>query len=47
MGCRLNVPVVSKTSEQGAEHFGWFAFLYLVFAGGGPWSVDRVALKQD
>jgi putative oxidoreductase len=24
-----------------------FAFLYLVFAGGGPWSVDRVALKQD
>jgi putative oxidoreductase len=24
-----------------------FAFLYMVFAGGGPWSVDRVALKQD
>jgi putative oxidoreductase len=24
-----------------------FAFLYIVFAGGGPWSVDRVALKQD
>ena len=24
-----------------------FVFLYLVFAGGGPWSVDRVALKQD
>ena len=24
-----------------------FAFLYLVFAGGGPWSVDRVVLKQD
>jgi putative oxidoreductase len=23
-----------------------FVFLYLVFAGGGPWSVDRV-LKQD
>ena len=23
-----------------------FIFLYFVFAGGGPWSVDRVALKQ-
>jgi len=23
-----------------------FVFLYLLFAGGGPWSVDRVALKQ-
>lgn len=24
-----------------------FIFLYLAFAGGGPWSVDRAALKQD
>jgi len=24
-----------------------FVFLYLVFAGGGPWSVDRVVLKSD
>jgi len=24
-----------------------FVFLYFAFAGGGPWSVDRVALKQD
>jgi putative oxidoreductase len=24
-----------------------FVFLYFVFAGGGPWSLDRVALKQD
>ena len=24
-----------------------FLFLYLAFAGGGPWSVDRAALKQD
>src|SRR5579863_760883 len=23
-----------------------FIFFYFVFAGGGPWSVDRVALKQ-
>ncbi|MGA8447872.1 MAG: DoxX family protein [Roseiarcus sp.] len=23
-----------------------FIFLYLAFAGGGPWSVDRAALKQ-
>jgi putative oxidoreductase len=24
-----------------------FMFLYLVFAGGGPWSLDRIMLKQD
>ena len=24
-----------------------FIFLYFTFAGGGPWSVDRVVLKQD
>jgi putative oxidoreductase len=24
-----------------------FAFVYMVFAGGGPCSVDRVAQKQD
>lgn len=24
-----------------------FVFLYLVFAGGGPWSIDRAVLKQD
>ncbi len=24
-----------------------FVFLYLLFAGGGPWSVDRFALQQD
>ena len=24
-----------------------FVFLYFAFAGGGPWSVDRVVLKQD
>ena len=23
-----------------------FVFLYLFFAGGGPWSVDRIALKE-
>ncbi|KWE35155.1 SDR family oxidoreductase [Burkholderia territorii] len=29
IGRRLNVPVVSKSAEQAAEHFGWFA----MFAG--------------
>jgi putative oxidoreductase len=24
-----------------------FVFLYLAFAGGGPWSVDRAVLKQN
>jgi len=24
-----------------------FIFLYIAFAGGGPWSVDRAVLKQD
>jgi putative oxidoreductase len=24
-----------------------FAFFYIVFAGGGPWSLDHVALRQD
>jgi putative oxidoreductase len=24
-----------------------FAFFYIFFAGGGPWSVDRVVLKQN
>jgi nucleoside-diphosphate-sugar epimerase len=29
IGRRLNIPVVSKSSEEAAEHFGWFA----MFAG--------------
>jgi putative oxidoreductase len=24
-----------------------FAFFYIFFAGGGPWSLDRAVLKQD
>jgi nucleoside-diphosphate-sugar epimerase len=29
IGRRLNIPVVSKTAEEAAQHFGWFA----MFAG--------------
>jgi hypothetical protein len=29
IGRRLNLPVVSKSREEAAEHFGWFA----MFAG--------------
>jgi hypothetical protein len=29
IGCRLNIPVVSKSPDEAVEHFGWFA----MFAG--------------
>jgi len=31
----------------GMAVFFCFVFLYLVFAGGGVWSLDRLVLKQD
>jgi nucleoside-diphosphate-sugar epimerase len=37
IGRRLNVPVVSKTPEEAADHFGWFA----LFA-----SIDNLASSQ-
>jgi nucleoside-diphosphate-sugar epimerase len=33
IGCGLNVPVVSKSSEEAADHFGWLA---MFFAMDGP-----------
>lgn len=38
IGRRLNIPVVSKSREEAAEHFGWFA----MFAGiDAPTSSER------
>ncbi len=38
IGRRLNIPVVSKSPEEAAEHFGWFA----MFAGiDAPTSSER------
>src|SRR5262249_22243267 len=38
IGRRLNIPVVSKTSEEAASHFGWFAHFA---AGDMPASSQR------
>jgi nucleoside-diphosphate-sugar epimerase len=44
IGRRLNIPVVSKSPEEAAEHFGWFA----MFAGiKAPTSSARTRAKLD
>ena len=44
IGRRLNVPVISKSPEEAAEHFGWFA----MFAGmDAPTSSERTRAKLD
>ena len=44
IGRRLNIPVVSKSREEAAEHFGWFA----MFAGmDAPTSSARTRAKLD
>jgi nucleoside-diphosphate-sugar epimerase len=44
IGRRLNIPVVSKSPEEAAEHFGWFA----MFAGlNAPTSAARTRAKLD
>jgi nucleoside-diphosphate-sugar epimerase len=44
IGHRLNIPVVSKSPEEAAEHFGWFA----MFAGmDAPTSSARTRAKLD
>jgi hypothetical protein len=44
IGRRLNIPVVSKSREEAAEHFGWFA----MFAGlDAPTSSARTRAKLE
>ena len=44
IGRRLNIPVVSKSPEEAAEHFGWFA----MFAGiDAPTSSARTCAELD
>jgi nucleoside-diphosphate-sugar epimerase len=44
IGRRLNIPVVSKSPEEAAQHFGWFA----MFAGiDAPTSSARTRAKLD
>jgi nucleoside-diphosphate-sugar epimerase len=44
IGRRLNIPVVSKSPEESAEHFGWFA----MFAGiDAPTSSARTRARLD
>ena len=44
IGRRLNIPVVSKSAEEAAEHFGWFA----MFAGmDAPTSSARTRAELD
>ena len=44
IGRRLNIPVVSKSPDQAAEHFGWFT----MFAGmDAPTSSARTRAKLD
>ena len=40
IGRRLNVPVVSKSREEAAEHFGWMA---MFFAIDGPASCEKTS----
>ena len=43
IGRHLNVPVVSKTSDEAMEHFGWFAhFAAADIPGSSQWTRERL-----
>jgi nucleoside-diphosphate-sugar epimerase len=46
IGRRLNVPVVSKSPEEAADHFGWFAhFAGLDCPASGAWTQEQLGWR--
>ena len=46
IGRRLNVPVVAKSPEEAANHFGWFAvFAAADISGASQWTRERLGWK--
>jgi uncharacterized membrane protein YphA (DoxX/SURF4 family) len=44
---RISAPFSRSHRRMDAAVLFCFVFFYIFFAGGGVWSLDRAALKQD